>query len=130
MAKDKLVTLGDSLEEVMDRIEALKAELKPLLEQEEVIREDMTKGLLKKGLRYVKTSSGLAFGLVSGKTSFKVKQGKEKEALDWAMVQFPGILSITASKLNAVVKPMLTPPEFIERFDAPPHLAVRAQETD
>lgn len=128
MAKEKLVTLADELEEVMDKIEALKAEMKPFEEREDEIRAELVKGLLKKGLSYVKTTSGMGFGMVAGKVSWKIKDGQEQTAIQWAIQEFPGLLSIAAAKLNKVVQPMLNPPKFIERKEGEPHLSVRTTE--
>lgn len=127
MAKDKLATLADELEMNLYQQEELQAIMKPLQEKEEIIRSEMVSGLLKKGLKFVRTSSGLGFGMVDGRVSYKVIKGREHEALDWAIKEFPGVLSIAAGKLNSVVQPMLNPPEFIERTQGEPHLAVQNQ---
>lgn len=128
MAKNKLVILADELEEVMDKIEALKADIKSLEEREDEIRAELVKGLLKTGLSYVKTTSGMGFGMVAGRVSWKVKDGQEQQAIQWAIAEFPGLLSIASAKLNKVVQPMLNPPEFVERKEGEPHLAVRTTE--
>lgn len=128
MAKDKLVTLGDELETLMEKIDEVKTMLKPLEEEEEKIRAEMCGGLLKKGLKYVRTTSGLSFGLVDGRTSFKVKTGFEEKAIDWAQKNFPSLLTFSSAKLNQVLKPMLNPPDFFEKKEGEPHLAVRTQD--
>lgn len=128
MKKDKLVVDADDLEAVMDQIEALKAELKPLEEKEDAIRADLTKGLLSKGMQFIKTTSGMSFGLVKGRVMFKIKDGQEQVALEWALAEYPSIVSIAAAKLNKVVQPMLNPPSFVVRTEGEPHLSVRTQE--
>ena len=128
MAKDKMITSADELEVVMEQIDALKAQLEPLQAQEDAIRATLVKSLVAKGLQFVKTTSGLAFGLVKGRVSYKVREGKEPEAIAWAIKEFPGLLTIGAAKLNKVVQPMLTPPSFIERTEGVPHLSVRTSE--
>jgi hypothetical protein len=126
MAKAKVLSLADELELVMERIAEREEELKPLKEREDEIRTQLCDLLLKQGLQFVKTSSGLAFGLVKGRVSFKVVKGREDEAIRWAVKEYPSILSIAAAKLNKVVQPMLELPEFIERTEGDPYLAVRS----
>lgn len=128
MAKDNLVKSADALEAIMEEIEILKAKLIPLEEEEEKLRGNIVKNLLKSGLQYCKTTSGLGFGLVKGRVSYKVKEGKEQEAMLWAINEYPSVLNISAAKLGKVVQPMITPPAFIERTEGEPHLAVRTTE--
>lgn len=125
MAKDKILSLADELEEVMHNIDVMEESILPFKKREEEIREELVKSLLKKGLEYVRTSSGLSFGLVSGRVTFKVKKGKEQQALKWALEEYPSIVSLTAAKLNKVAQPMLDLPDFLERTAGEPHLAVR-----
>lgn len=130
MKKDSLVVMGDSLEEVETKIDELKAAMEPLEEQAKLMRGAMVAELQSRGIDYMKTTSGYAYGIVSGRVSYKVKMGMENDAIKWAMAEFPGILSIAAAKLSKVVQPMLKMPDFIERTQGEPHLAVRSQETD
>lgn len=132
MAKDLLVKTGDELEEVILEISNIEAEyaekLAPLKERELELRATAVTGLAKKGLEMIRTTSGLVFVMVKGRVSHKVIKGREKDALDWAIKEFPGVLSIAAAKLNSVVRPMLTLPSFIERVQSEPHLSVRTTE--
>jgi hypothetical protein len=126
MAKVKVLSLADELELAMEKIAGKEEELRPLKEHEEKIRGELCGLLIKQGVQFVKTSSGLSFGLVKGRVMFKVMKGREVEAIQWAIKEYPAILSIAAAKLNRVAQPMLELPEFIERTEGEPHLAVRA----
>ncbi len=128
MAAPKDIQLASELEKVMDQIEHLKAQLVPLQEQETTIRTDLTAYLLKIGRDYTRTTSGLGFGLVKGRVTYKVIAGKEQEAIEWARAEYPSLLTIASAKLNKVVQPMLNPPSFVERTEGEPHLAVRTNE--
>lgn len=130
MAKDILAKSADELETVLDQIEEVKALLKPLEEKEEQIRADLLARLLTKGLKYVKTTSGLAFGVTDGRTTFKVKKGMEPLAIQWAQENYPGLLSLASAKLNQVVKPMLHPPGFLEHTIGAPFLSVHSTESN
>lgn len=130
LRKNKLLADADELEDIIGRRQELEDQLKTIKEYEDQLRESIVKDLLKKGLQYCKTTSGLGFGMVKGKVSYKVKDGKEQEAIQWAIQEFPGLLSISASKLGKVVQPMMSPPEFIERKQSEPHLSVRVTESE
>jgi hypothetical protein len=133
MAKTKtkdLVSLADELESTMDKIEALKAELQPLEEREEEIRKNIVQELLKNGVDFIRTTSGLSFGMVSGRTTFSIRKfpGMKEKAVKWAQENFPSILTIGSADLSKICKPMLDGelPEFVERKDGEPYLAVRS----
>lgn len=132
MAKDKLVKIGDELEEVALKISNMEVEfaeqVKPLRDREEELRDEAVKSLVGKGLDMIRTSSGLVFVLVKGRINHKIKKGMESDAIKWAIAEYPGILSIAAGQLNKVVQPMLNPPTFIERTQGNPHLSVKAGE--
>lgn len=130
MAKDKLQQLADELEEVMDFRSRMEAEIAPIKEREEKIRELLTQSLLKKGFKYVKTTSGLGFGIVDGRKTYTIVKGREQEAIQWAQKDFPGLLAINKPDLAKVLKPMLTIPEFFEEKVGEPHLSVRNNEDE
>lgn len=127
MAKDKLQTLADELETTMDEREAKEAELEPIKEREDQIREELVKGLLKKGFQYIRTTSGLGFGIVQGRKTFMIKAGAEFAAIKWAEENFPGLLTLNKSDLAKVLKPMLEIPPFFEEKVGDPHLSVRTE---
>lgn len=123
--KDKLQTLADELEDIMDKKAEVEEVLRPIEEREAEIRKELAQGLIAKGFQYIKTTSGLGFGIVKGRVMYAVKDGREHEAMQWATENFPGVLTISAARLNKVVQPMLNVPEFIERKEGLPHLSVR-----
>lgn len=128
MKKTKLQLLADALESCMDVQAELEAQILPYKEQEEHLRAEICQEMIAKGLQYVKTTSGLAYGLVKGRTIFGFKKGMEDAGIKWAMEHNPAILTVSAAKLNTVVKPMLELPDFIERKEGEAHLAVRTSE--
>lgn len=130
MARNKLQILADELEAVLDQKAEVDALLIPIKEREDKIREDLVKGMLKQGFKFIRTDSGLSFGVTDGRTTFKVKKGMEPIAIQWAQENYPGLLSLASAKLNQVVKPMLQPPEFLERIEGEPFLSVRSTESD
>jgi hypothetical protein len=77
MAKTKLKALADALESCMDAQIELDAQLAPYKHQEEHLRAEICKELIAKGLQYVKTTSGLGYGLVQGRKTFIIKKGEE-----------------------------------------------------
>lgn len=113
MAKDKIQTLADELETVMDAITEKEAELDPLKEQEKAIRELLMAGMDKKGYKFVKTTSGLGFGVQERKT-LSIKEGMEADALAWAQKDYAHILTVSKPAMNKILKPMLQLPAFIE----------------
>lgn len=130
MAKDKLTILGDALESVMHTKDTLKEQMEALEQQEEEIRAQLIKGLLSKGIQFIKTTSGLAFGVVQGRKTFPIKKGMEGEALSWVQKNYPAALSVSAAKLTKILKPMLPSqlPDFVEEKVGEPHLSVRGSE--
>lgn len=121
-----LVALADQLETILDKKEALKAKLVPIEEKEEKIRQTIVNSLLANGLQYIKTSSGLSFGIVQGRKTYEIV--KEKEAIEWAQESYPGLLTLRKADLAKVLKPMLSVPPFFAEKVGEPHLAVRTQE--
>lgn len=128
MAKDTLQKLADELEETMRKREDIEEQLEPIKEYEEQIREKLAKGLLQKGFKYIKTTSGIGFGIIDGRKTYIVKKGYEQEALEWAKKEYPSVLSISKTDLGKVLKPMLSLPEFFEEKVGEPYLAVRKAE--
>lgn len=128
MAKEKLMTLGDELEEIQTEIIGVKAQLNELQEREDALYGEIMPLMDKKGLEMFRTKSGMTYFIVKGRVSYKVKKGMENEAREWAVKEYPGIITLAAAKLNAVVQPMLNPPAFIERVEGEPHLSVRTTE--
>lgn len=128
MAKDKLQTLADELEEVLDRKSEIEEELKTVKEYEDQVRSQILLGLQKKGYKFIKTTSGLGFGITLGRKTFAIKMGSEEVALKWAQENYPSLLTISNSKLGQVVKPMLNRPEFVEEKVGNSFLSVRASE--
>ena len=130
MARNKLVELADELEQVMDLRARVEAEVDPIKEREEKVREMLTKELIKKGFQYIRTTSGLGFGLVAGRTTFAIKKhpGMRERAIEWVKDHYPAALSVASADLNKILKPMLEVPEFFERKQGEPHLSVRTQE--
>lgn len=128
MAKDVLQTLADELEEVMERRAEVEATLAPIKEYEEQTREKLLIALKKKGYKFVKTTSGMGFGITSGKTTFGVVEGQEQEALEYVKTEFPAALAINKTTLAKILKPMLTLPKFFEMKEGEPHLTVRGSE--
>lgn len=126
--QNKLTALADELEQAMDRREEIEASLLPVKEYEEQIRAKLIKELFKVGFDYVKTTSGMGFGIVSGRKTYLIKKGREGEALEWAKENYPSILAISKPDLNKVLKPMLNLPEFFEEKVGEPHLSVRGAE--
>lgn len=127
MAKNQLQTLADELEQVMDEREAKEAEIEPLKEREDEIREKLVKGLLSKGFQYIKTTSGMGFGIVQGRKTFMIKAGQERAAIEWAQQNYPGLLTLNKSDLAKVLKPALEIPPFFEEKVGDPHLSVRTE---
>jgi hypothetical protein len=127
-AKTKLQALADALESNMEVQAELEAQLAPYKEQEEELRAEICEELVKRGLQYVKTTSGLGYGLVKGRVTFAIKKGMEDAGIKWALEAYPSILTVSAAKLNKVVQPMMELPEFIERKEGEPHLSVRTTE--
>lgn len=127
MAKNQLQVLADELEQVMDEREAKEAEIEPLKEREDEIREKLVKGLLSKGFQYIKTTSGMGFGIVQGRKTFMIKAGQERAAIEWAQQTYPGLLTLNKSDLAKVLKPMLEVPAFFEEKTGDPHLSVRTE---
>lgn len=128
--KDKLQQLADDLEKNLDQQEEIIAVLSPYQEKEKEIRAELMDTMQKKGWKFARATSGLGFGITQGRKTFAVKKGMEETALEWAKTNFPSILTLSASKLAQIVKPMLTPPEFIEEKVGDPYLTVRQQEAD
>lgn len=128
MAKNKLQTLADDLEQAMDLCERIEAELDPIKERIEKIRGQIVKELLRMGWKSVNATSGLGFGLVDGKKTFFIKKGMEEKALAWIKEHYPAVLSINKADLNKVLKPLLELPDFFEEKVSEPHLAVRTTE--
>lgn len=124
--KNKLQMLADELEDILDKKAEVEALLDPIKEKEDEIRAELVTGMLKQGFKFLKTTSGLSFGVTDGRVTFKVKSGMEPLAIKWASENYPGILSLASAKLNAVVKPMLHQPEFIERVEGSPFLTIRS----
>lgn len=130
MSLPKDIRLANELEQVMDEIEAKKAELAPLEEREAEIRKELCDYLRQVGRDYTRTSSGLGFGIVKGRVTYTIKKGigMREKAVQWAMKEYPGILSISAADLNKVAAPMFELPDFIERKEGAPHLTVKTTE--
>jgi hypothetical protein len=130
MALPKDIQLANELEQIMDEREALEAELAPIKEREEVIRQELTVYLQSVGRDYTRTSSGLGLGLVKGRVTYSIKKhpGMKEQAVQWAQQNYPNILSISAADLNKVAAPLLDLPDFIERKEGEPHLSVRTTE--
>ncbi len=120
--------LADELEKVLDQKAEIEAVLKPIKEREEYLREELAVLMWKKNKDDVATTSGLWWHLNKGRVSFKVKRGMENDALQWAMKEYPSVLSFTAAKLNAVVMPMLNPPPFFDRINGDPYVAISKTE--
>lgn len=128
MAKDKLQLAADRLEQVLDQIAEVEAELDPLKEEEKLIREELMIGMEKKGYKFVKTTSGLGFGVQERKT-LSIKEGMEKDALEWAKKDYPHILTIAKPMMNKILKPMLELPSFIEE-SVTKYISVRSSEAE
>lgn len=130
MAKNILQTLADELEEVMDKRDNLRAEFEeqdtPLKEREEQIRLELMEDMTKRGWKFVKTTSGMGFG-VNERTTLSIKEGAEKEAVEWAKENYEHILTVKKPELNKILKPMLEMPKFIERV-VTRYLSVRTTE--
>lgn len=121
---------ADALEQILDQIAEVEAILKPLKEKEDEIRDELVLTMQKKGYDSIRTTSGLGFVIVKGRVSFKVKDGKEQDAIAWALDKFPSIVTLAAAKLNKVAQPLMELPEFIERTQGEPHLSVRSTESE
>lgn len=134
MSTPKHILLANQLEEVLDLREKVAAEFAeidtPLAEKEAKIREELLKVFIKNRLQHTRADSGLGFVLVKGKVSIKIKKGREADALKWAMQEYPSILQPAAAKLTKVALPMVELPEFLERTQGEPHIAVRANEDE
>lgn len=134
MAIPKHIQLANQLEEVMDlraRVEAEYAEhINPLIEKEEQLREDLLKVFIKNRLQHTRSYSGLGFVLVKGKVSVKIKKGRESDALKWAIEEYPSILQPASAKLTKVALPLAELPDFLERVEGEPHIAVRQNEDE
>lgn len=126
------MSLADELEQVTDQIEEIKAELDPLEEREKEIRAELCESLIKKGLQYVRTTSGMGYGITKGRVTYGIKKGigLRAKAVEWAVQNYPSILTISAADLGTVVGPMMPAqvPDFVERRESPPHLSVRTNE--
>lgn len=128
MAKSKIQTLADELEIVLNQKMEIEQILDPVKEKEADLRLQLALAMWKGNKDDIDTSTGLRWHLNKGRVSFKVKKGMEKEALDWAMKDYPSLLSLTAAKVNAVVTPMLNPPMFFDRVDGDPYVAISKTE--
>lgn len=126
MAKDQLQKLADELEQVMDFRSRIEGELEPIKEKEEDIRQKLLEAMGKKGYRFVKTTSGLGFG-VQKRHSFKIVD--MEKALKWAMEKYPSVLTVDKAKATKVVKQDLEIPEFMEETTTE-YLSVRSTEAD
>lgn len=126
--KPTLKELADELEKVLDQKTEVEAVLKPIKDREDYLREELAVMMWKKNKDDVDTTSGLRWHLNKGRVSFKVKKGMDADALDWAMKEYPSILSFTAAKLTAVVMPMLNPPPFFDRIEGDPFVAISKTE--
>ncbi len=126
--KDKLAVLATELEKNLDMQESIKAELVPLQEVEAKIREELILGMGQRGLRFVRTESGLGFGIQERKT-LSIKEGMEDKAMSWAKENYEHILTISKPAMNKILKPMLEFPDFIEE-QVTRYLSVRQTEAD
>lgn len=131
MAKNnKAFELANELEQTLNQRAEIEQLLVPVIVKEKELRQELAVVLEKVPEEFVLTETGLGFGLVRGKTSFKVMRGKENEALQWAIKKYPSILSINATKFTTVIKPMLKAPSFVERYEAPSHVAIKGTESN
>lgn len=122
------MSLADELEKVLDEREEKEAELTPIKEREEQIREALLEGMSKKGYRFVKTTSGLGFGVQERKT-LSIKDGMEDVAFDYFKENYPAALTLHKPTVNKIIKPMLEFPHFIEE-SITKYLSVRTAEND
>lgn len=122
--KDKLQQLADDLEKNLDQQEEILAVLSPYQEKEKEIRTELMQTMQQKGWKFARATSGLGFGITHGRHTFAIKKGMEETALEWAKANFPSILTLSASKLAQVVKPMLELPAFLEEKTGDPFLTV------
>lgn len=131
MAKDLLKELANKLEENLDKQEEYLVPLKELKDDEDKLRTEMVVQMLKKGYKFVRTDSGLGFGITDGRKTFAIKKGSEAIAVKWALQEYPAILSISTAKLAQVLKPMLDElPPFVEEKTGDPFLTIRQQEAE
>lgn len=128
--KDALQQTADELEKVLDQIEELQALMIPFKDKETELRTKLLDTMKKKGYKYVSATSGLGWGITHGRHTYTIKKGMEETAMQWALNDFPAILTISSAKLAQVVKPMLTPPEFVEEKIGDDFLTVRQNEAD
>lgn len=128
MAKNNLQELADKLEEEMDFVDRAEEEIAPHKEKIDAIRAELVAGLLKQGFQYIKTTSGLGFGIVQGRKTFLIKKGQEAVAIKWAQEAYPGLLTINKADLAKVLKPMLAVPDFFEEKVGEAHLSVRTSD--
>ena len=130
MALPKDIELANELETVMHQRAEVEELLAPIKEREEAIRAELTQYLQKVGRDYTRTSSGLGLGIVKGRITYAIRKlpGMKEAAVQWAMKEYPAILTISAADLNKVVAPLMALPEFIERKEGEPHLSVRTTE--
>lgn len=134
MAQPKHITLANQLEEVLDLKERVEAEfaehLDPLIEKEAQLRKALLEVFIKNKIKHTQADSGLGFVLVKGKVGIKIKKGREADALKWALEEYPSILQPSSAKLTRVALPMVELPDFLERTEGEPHIAVRTNEDE
>lgn len=128
--KDALQKTADELEKVLDQKEEILALLAPFEEKEKELRGTLLETMKKKGYKYVSATSGMGWGITAGRKTFGIKKGMEEVAMQWALKDFPNILTISSPKLTQIVKPMLTPPDFVEEKVGEDFLTVRQNEVD
>lgn len=128
--KDALQQTADELEKVLDQMEEIQALLTPFKEKETELRAKLLDTMKKKGYKYVSATSGLGWGITHGRRTYTIKKGMEETAMQWALNDFPAILTISSAKLAQIVKPMLTPPDFVEEKIGDDFLTVRQNEID
>jgi len=111
--RDELVSDSDLLEDVMERIAEIEAVLEPLKAQEKELRASLAESLLRRGLSFVKTTSGLGFGLVT-RSTFGIKEGQEDKAREWAIKN--GFVQPDKGRISAFFKKVLPSetPDWIE----------------
>lgn len=130
VAANDYAALLDELENNLTVQDELKDTLDPLQVREKELRALIVIEAVKRHEKYPTTSSGFGFVVKDGRVSYKVRKGKEHEALKYLMEVFPGVLAPSAAKLNDVMQPMLTLPTFIERIENAPTLAIRTTEQE
>lgn len=120
--------LLDELESNLTLQDEIQSELDPLQNREKELRGAIVQEALLRGEKHPTTSSGLVFVVKDGRVSYKVRFGKQDEALRYFMENFPGVLAPSAAKVNDVMAPMLTLPTFIERVEGTPTLSLSKTE--